>query len=342
MTTALLYSPTFLLHESEGHPESPARLSEIMRALDDSNLRAQLTAIDPMPATDKQLLAVHTKEHLAHVQQIVERGGGYLDPDTYTNEFSLDAARLAAGAVVRGVDAVMTREVENAFALPRPPGHHATLSRAMGFCLFNNVAVGAQHALDQYHLERVLIVDYDVHHGNGTQDIFYHSPRVLYFSTHQYPFYPGSGHWSETGEGAGAGYTINAPLAPFTGDAGYRQIFADLLAPAARRFRPQLILASVGFDAHWADPLAMENLTVAGYADLARDLIEIAQEVCEGRIVLVLEGGYNLSALAQGTLATFRALLGDTEIADPLGAPRRPDRDLGDYVDQLRALHRLG
>ncbi len=312
-----------------------------MRALEESRLGPRLTALEPTPASDEQLLAAHTKEHLGHVKRVVARGGGYLDPDTYSNAYSLDAARLAAGAVVRAVDAVMKREVDNAFALVRPPGHHATMNRAMGFCLFNNVAVGAQHALDAHKLERVLIVDYDVHHGNGTQDIFYHSPRALYFSTHQYPFYPGTGHWSETGEGAGAGYTVNAPLPPFIGDESYARIFDDLLVPLARRYQPQLVLASVGYDAHWSDPLAMENLSLAGYARLARTLAQIAQEQCAGRIVFALEGGYDLEAVAQGAAVTFRALLGDVDIADPLGPPPRPDRALGDYVEQLRALHRL-
>ncbi|MBI3740906.1 MAG: histone deacetylase, partial [Chloroflexi bacterium] len=291
ISTAYLYSPLFLQHQTADHPESPERLRAIMRALADANLLSRLIALEPQPATDQQILAVHTPEHLARVTQIVERGGGFLDPDTYTNEYSLDAARLAAGAVIRGVDAVLQKEIDNAFALVRPPGHHATTQRAMGFCLFNNIAIGAQHALDAHQLKRVLIVDYDVHHGNGTQDIFYHSPRVLYFSTHQYPFYPGTGHWSETGEGAGAGYTANAPLGPFVGDDDYCRLFRDFLAPLARRYQPQLILVSVGYDAHWSDPLAMENLSLAGYTALARILLEIARTVCDGRIVFVLEGG---------------------------------------------------
>ncbi len=314
----------------------------MMDALERFALLPRLIALEPKPATDKQIAAVHTPEHIKRVEQIVARGGGYLDPDTYTNEHSLDAARLAAGAVVRAVDAVMQGEVNNAFALVRPPGHHATMNRAMGFCLFNNIAIGAQHALDAHRLERVLIADYDVHHGNGTQDIFYHSPHVLYFSAHQYPHYPGSGHWSETGEGAGAGFTANAPLGPLVGDDGYRRIFDDFLFPLATRYRPQLLLASVGFDAHWSDPLAMENLSVAGYAALARSLIALARLLCEGRIVFVLEGGYDLRVMAYGAAATFRALLGDAEIDDPLGPARRPSRDLGDYVEQLKALHRLG
>lgn len=341
MSTAYLYSPVFLEHEEEGHPESPERLQEMLRVLDKEGLLARLTALEPISATDAQLEKVHTPEHVARVKDIVAHGGGHLDPDTYTNRRSLDAARLAAGALIRGVDAVMAGEVENAFALVRPPGHHATRSRAMGFCLFNNVAVGAAHALDAHQLERVLIADYDVHHGNGTQDIFYRTSRVLYFSTHQYPYYPGTGDWRDIGEGEGLGYTVNAPLPPRVGDEGYERIFDDLLYPVAERYRPQLVLVSVGFDAHWRDPLAMEDLSITGYAALARTLVELAREQCEGRIVFALEGGYDTEAAAYGTAATFRALLGDEEIPDPLGPPRHASTDIGDYVEQLRALHRL-
>lgn len=341
MTTAYLYSPVFLEHEEYGHPESPERLQEILRVLKETDVLPRLTALEPMPATEAQLEAVHSKELIARVKSIVARGGGHLDPDTYTNVRSLDAARLAAGALVRAVDAVLTGEVDNAFALVRPPGHHATRDRAMGFCLFNNVAVGAQHALDQHHLERVLIVDYDVHHGNGTQDIFYRTSRVLYFSTHQYPHYPGTGHWQEIGAGEGEGFTVNVPLPPGVGDAGYQRVFDDLLFPIAERYRPQLVLVSVGFDAHWSDPLAMMGLSLAGYTALARTVIAIAREQCAGRIVFTLEGGYDLRVVSNGVAATFRALLGDAEIPDSLGPARHADRDIGDYVEQLKGVHRL-
>lgn len=312
-----------------------------MRVLRETGVLARLTALEPIPATDAQLEAVHTKEHIKRVKDTVARGGGNLDPDTYTNSRSLDAALLAAGAVVRGVDAVMKGEVDNAFALVRPPGHHATHNRAMGFCLFNNVAVGAAHALNSHNLERVLIVDYDVHHGNGTQDIFYRSPIVLYFSTHQYPYYPGTGNWTDIGEGAGQGYTVNVPLSAYVGDEGYRRIFDDLLYPLGERYHPELILVSVGYDAHWRDPLAMENLSLAGYTTLARTLIELAREQCAGRIVFVLEGGYDIPVCANGVANTFRALLGDTEIPDPIGPSKRAEPDVGDYVEQLRGAHRL-
>ncbi len=341
MTTGYLYSPVFLEHAEEGHPESPERLEEIMRVLKETGVLARLKAIEPIPATDAQILAVHSAAHLERVKQLVARGGGHFDADTYANSRSLDAARLAAGALVRAVDAVITGEVDNAFALVRPPGHHATHTRAMGFCIFNNIAIGAQHALDAHKRERVLIVDYDVHHGNGTQDIFYHTSRVMYFSTHQYPHYPGTGNWDEIGADDGAGFTVNVPLAPYVGDAGYQRIFDDLLYPLAERYRPQFVLVSVGFDAHWRDPLAMEGLSLAGYTSLARTVIEIAREMCDGRIVFALEGGYDLDVVANGVASTFRALLGDENIPDPLGASKRASQDVGDYIEQLKGVHRL-
>jgi acetoin utilization deacetylase AcuC-like enzyme len=211
----------------------------------------------------------------------------------------------------------------------------------MGFCLLNNVAVAAQHALDAHHLERVLIVDYDVHHGNGTQDIFFESSRVLYFSVHQYPHYPGTGHWSEIGEGDGSGYTVNVPLPPHVGDDGYLRVFDNLLVPLAERFVPQIVLVSVGFDAHWRDPLASEDLSVGGYASLAQTCIEIARTWCGGRIVFALEGGYDLNVLSEGAAASFRALLGDSQAPDSLGRSPRHQEDIRDYVDQLRGVHRL-
>ena len=341
MTTGYLYSPLFLEHSEEDHPESPERLAAILRALEESGILPRLVEIEPTPATTAQILAVHTPEHLARIQRVVDFGGGHLDPDTYANVFSLDAARLAAGAAICAVDAVLDRRVDNAFGLVRPPGHHATRNEAMGFCLLNNIAIGAQHALDAHHLERILIVDYDVHHGNGTQDIFYREPRVLFFTTHLYPFYPGTGNWNEIGSGEGMGHTVNVPLSAGVGDRGYQQIFDELLFPLAERFHPQLVLASVGFDAHWRDPLAMASVSIAGYVSLARTLMELASELCEGKLVMMLEGGYDLEVLSQGVAATFRVLLGDQEIPDPIGSSDQAETELGDYVEQLKGIHRL-
>jgi len=344
MTTAYLYAPLFLEHQEYGHPESPERLNAILRTLDETALLPRLMPLEPAPATEAHIEAVHTREHLARVKQLVARGGGHFDPDTYANEYTLDAALLAAGALVRAVDAVIAGEVDNAFALVRPPGHHATRTRAMGFCIFNNVAIAAQHALEAHRLERVLIVDYDVHHGNGTQDIFYDSPRVLYFSTHQYPHYPGTGDWREIGRGEGLGYTANVPLPAGVSDRGFQYIFDELLVPLAERYSPQLILVSAGYDAHWSDPLAMENLTVAGYGALARTLVALARDLCGGRIIFTLEGGYHLPALAYGVAATCHALLGDENIPDPLGASPHPEYAFDavrHYVEHLKGVHNL-
>ena len=341
MTTAYLYSSVFLEHEEYAHPESPGRLREIMRVLSATKVLSRLVALEPLPATDAQLAAAHSADHIARVKGLVAHGGGHFDADTYANARSLDAALLAAGAVVSAVDAVMTGQVSNAFALVRPPGHHATPTRPMGFCLFNNIAIAAHHALTHHQVERVMIVDFDVHHGNGTQDIFYDTARVLYCSTHQYPHYPGTGDWDEIGEGDGRGYNVNVPLPPRVGDDGYQRIFDDLFFPLAERYRPQLILVSAGYDAHWSDPLAAENLTIAGYGALSRTLVEMAHTLCDGRIVFTLEGGYNLPALAHGVVATFHALLGNVDNPDPLGASPRANVDVDDYVEQLLGLHRL-
>ncbi len=341
MKTAFLYSPVFLEHTEEDHPESPERLQAVMRGLKETHLLPRLVALEPVLATESHVLAVHSRDHLARVKSVVARGGGHFDADTYASARSYDAAMLAAGALVRAVDAVLAREIDNAFALVRPPGHHATAHRAMGFCLFNNIAIAAQHALDHHRLERVMIVDFDVHHGNGTQDIFYETARVLYCSMHQFPHYPGSGNWDEIGEGEGRGFTLNVPLPPRVGDEGFQRIFDDLLFPAAMRYRPQLILVSAGYDAHWSDPLAMENLSIAGYGMMAHTLVEMASDLCDGRIVFALEGGYNLPALAHGVAASFRAMLGDADMPDPLGPSPRASRAIDDYIEQLRGVHRL-
>lgn len=342
MNLGYLYSPTFLEHAEAGHPESPQRLEAVLQVLEDTRLLKQMTVLDPRPATDEQLLAVHSQKHLDKILAAHKRGGIMLDADTFLGERSREAAYLAAGAAIAGVDAVMEGEVDAAFAFARPPGHHATRDLAMGFCIFNNIAVAAQHALDRYGLERVLIVDFDVHHGNGTQDIFYESPRVMYFSTHRYPFYPGSGHWRDMGIGAGVGATFNVPLPHSIGDKMYARIFDDLLYPAAERYRPQLVLVSAGYDAHWSDPLgALMLLTSSGFGYMTRVLNSIAHDFCGGRIVLILEGGYNLDALGNSVAASAGALLGIEDSPDPLGPPPRQERDISDMIEQLRAMHRL-
>ena len=343
--TAYCYDPLFLAHDLPGHPESRARLERIMRTLAEEGLLRRMTLIPPRPVDLGLLARVHVESHIAAVRQIAGRGGGYLDPDTYVTSASYDAAVLAAGGVVELVRAVLRGEARNGIALVRPPGHHAMRRRGMGFCLFNNIAAAAQAALDGDAssgpaLGRVMIVDWDVHHGNGTQDIFYDSPQVLFFSTHQYPYYPGAGGVRETGAGAGQGYTVDVPLPAGVGDAGFGRICAELLVPLAERFRPELILVSAGYDAHWDDPLAGLRLSLAGYWRLAKTVVALADRLCEGRLVVTLEGGYNLEVLSRGVADTCRALLGDDAPGpDPLGPSPWPERGADDVLRAVRQIH---
>lgn len=264
-----------------------------------------------------------------------------MDADTYVSPQSFEAARMAAGGLIRGVEEVLAGRVANAFALVRPPGHHATSGRAMGFCLFNNVAIAARNALAADTVERVFIADFDVHHGNGTQDIFVDDPDVSYFSTHQYPYYPGTGAKTETGRGPGEGTVLNVPVPTRVGDEGYARIYQELVWPFAERFDPDLVLVSAGYDGHWNDPLAHMNLSVSGYAAQARELVKIASQLCNGRIVFTLEGGYHLEALAYGVLNAFYALLGDDIVVDPLGPSPRSERSIDELIQDLKDLHRL-
>jgi acetoin utilization deacetylase AcuC-like enzyme len=341
MDTAYVYDPIYLEHDLPSHPENARRLKQILSTLEEAGMLARLRRLEPRPATAEELQRVHTVAHIERVQQVAQAGGGYLDPDTYVAPRSFDAALMAAGGLLRAVEAVLAGEVVNAFALVRPPGHHATATRAMGFCLFNNVAVAARAALAEEKVERAFIVDFDVHHGNGTQDAFADDPAVFYVSTHQYPHYPGTGHWRETGTGAGEGTLLNVPLPAGVGDAGYAQVFAELVWPLAERFDPDLILVSAGYDAHWSDPLAHMTLSLTGYAWLGQELVELAEQLCEGRIAFTLEGGYQLDVLAYGVLNGFYAMMGEESIADPIGPSRYSERPVDELVARLKEAHGL-
>ncbi|MBI5495935.1 MAG: histone deacetylase [Deltaproteobacteria bacterium] len=308
MTTLLLTHPTCLDHHpGAGHPERAERLGTIL-----SVLRGEPVAVtaweDARPVDDAALRRVHSA---ALVEQVLSARGRHdaLDPDTATSPRSVDAALLAAGAAVQAVDAVLDGRAENAFALVRPPGHHATPTRAMGFCFFNNLAIGAAHAVSRG-IARVLVVDWDVHHGNGTQDAFYARRDVLFMSTHQYPFYPGSGDVTETGAGDGAGFTVNAPLPAGCDDADYAAVFAEVLLPIAEAFRPELVMVSAGFDAHRDDPLGGMELTTEGFTALCGAVREVARRHAAGKMVLCLEGGYDLDALAQSVRGCVSVLAG--------------------------------
>jgi len=343
MATGYVYDPIYLEHDLRGHPENRQRLETIRRVLEQHGMLERLTHIAAAPISRERLERAHTGHYVDLVKRVSDQGGGHLDMDTYVRPASYDAALMAAGGLVEATRAVLDGEVENAFALVRPPGHHALRGRGMGFCLFNNVAVAARYALAERGLERVMIVDFDVHHGNGTQDEFETDPAVVYLSTHQYPHYPGTGYWDETGQGDGAGTVVNVPLGGGIGDHGFARILSEIVTPVAWRFQPQLILVSAGYDAHWDDPLASLVLSVAGYTAIAQALKELAGELCNGRLVFTLEGGYHLDALAYSVLNTFAVLLGDKEwrLVDPLGPSHRPERPVDEIVARVKQVHGL-
>lgn len=344
MTVGFVYDPFFLEHHTGEHVENEQRLVEIMTVLEQSNLLKHLVKIYPRSATVEELATIHSKSHISFVEQSANAGGGWLDGDTVTSSLSYQVSTYAAGGVLSALESIMNGSVNQAFALVRPPGHHATAKRAMGFCIFNNIALAAKHAINRYKMDRVLIIDYDVHHGNGTQDIFYDDPTVIYFSTHQSPFYPGTGAFTETGRDEGVGTTINAPMPAWCGDTEYLKVFNEILIPIVKRFQPQLILVSAGYDAHWADHLAFMQVSITGFGKMVTIIKNLADEFCEGRLIFALEGGYNLQALAYSVKATFDVLLGATEIDDPLGAapPSMSMPNITRVITELKRIHRLG
>ncbi|MCY1020507.1 histone deacetylase [Pyxidicoccus sp. MSG2] len=306
--TLLLTDPLFQRHEpGHGHPESPARLQRILGVLASAPVPGTVMA-SPRSATDAELASVHTPELLARLERLSGHEA-QIDPDTRVSPDSVDAARLAAGASVQAVEEVMKGRARNAFALVRPPGHHAEPDRAMGFCLFNNVAVAAE-AGRRLGAERVLVLDWDVHHGNGTQAAFWGRRDVLYQSVHQYPYYPGTGAAPEVGVGEGEGYTVNIGLPGGNSDADYGMLFEELFLPVAEAYRPQLVLVSAGFDPHQHDPIGGMDLTERGFAAMCSAVKSLAERVCDGRLVLLLEGGYSLEGLSQSVHACVEVLAG--------------------------------
>ena len=336
LPTALVYDLAMLNHHVPTEfPEVSARLERgiamIEGLIEEETLPAErVLRLEARPATSEEIEAVHTPAYITKVRLAVERlrerAGEDADPvkfatDVYISPGSYTAATLAAGAPLVALDAIGEGRAHNGYALVRPPGHHARPAQAMGFCLFNNVAVAARYAQKRWGWQKVLIVDYDVHHGNGTQEIFYDDPDVVYFSTHQFPWYPGTGASTEMGEGAGEGATINVPLPPGSGWSVYDPIFRQVLWPVADRMKPDLVLLSAGFDAHWMDPLGDMRLCNADFSDLTLEVAEIADRYCDGRLVVVQEGGYHLDAVAQCMATTLVALTGSDGIVDSLGLP---------------------
>lgn len=339
MTTILLYAPA-LAHTKLHHPENGSRLAHILSQLESFGILKDLQLMDPIPATKEQLQRIHNDGMIDFIYSVCHKGGGLLDHgDTYATPESYDLAALAVGGCCKALDAIMEGEAKNGFALVRPPGHHAERDHVSGFCLFNNIAAAARQAQVKHQAKRVLILDFDVHHGNGTQDIFYEDDSVLFISLHLFApyFYPGIGQVHEVGIRRGKGFTINVPFPPGVGDKGYALVQNEFILPVVSRFRPDLILVSIGFDAHWSDPLAMAGLSLKGYAQFAQNLIALAESVCSGRILFVLEGGYQQDVLNYGIANTFNALLGRDQIFDPFGPMPRQEYDIGELLNQLQS-----
>lgn len=305
---AIIYDERSELHVSkQQHPENPGRIKSIVNHLNEKKLWDEVEIFKPHEASEEKITAVHTKEHFINVKDSIEAGLSFLDADTYIAKGSWEAALLSAGSALLAVDLVLKKKFKNIFVLMRPPGHHAEKDKAMGFCLFCNAAVGAQHAVDDYGLNRIAIIDWDVHHGNGTQDIFYSRKDVLYISTHQFPLYPGTGTENEKGAGEGRGFTINYPLPAGTGGDVYKNIFTKNIIKELEAFDPQLLFISAGFDAHKDDPLAQMNLTDEDFGSLTNILKSFAEKNSIP-IVSILEGGYNLPALSSSVYAHLKIL----------------------------------
>lgn len=343
MTTVYVTHPRYDEHDQNGHPEHAGRIHAVWGLLEKSGLASRLETRTATSAPVDLIRTVHTD---GYIQQLEETAGNEfitrLDADTYLVPTSYEIARLSAGGVVDAVEAVLSGQAANSLAVVRPPGHHAMPDRAMGFCLIGNIAVAARYAQQAHGLQRVLIVDYDVHHGNGTEAMFYEDPSVYFISTHQWPLYPGTGALTDTGRGAGVGTTLNLPLPAHTGDTGYNAVFEQVIEPAIRRFQPELILVSVGHDAHWRDPLAHMRLSLNGYAQLAERMKRMADELCGGKVVFVMEGGYDLEVLAHGMTNIARVLVGEP-VEDPIGAgpTMPPEPDLSAIIAKARSIHNL-
>jgi len=324
METGIVFDKRYQNHDMGSfHVESPKRIAAILDMID-TEISFPNLKIKPRAATEEEILWNHTSAHLDTLKQTAGQKRVELDPDTSTSALSYETALLAAGGLFQSLDFILAGEIKNTFAPVRPPGHHAESGQAMGFCLFNNVALAAEYLIRQKGQKRILIIDWDLHHGNGTQNSFYDRKEVLYFSTHQYPHYPGTGHWSETGTAEGLGYTVNIPLSPGKNDADYLTIFQNILAPIAAQFKPDTILVSAGFDIAASDPLGGMGITAEGFGALTAEVMEIAQKLSQARLLIALEGGYDLQALRQGSKQTLLQLSGtaDKPAIAPSPSPR--------------------
>jgi acetoin utilization deacetylase AcuC-like enzyme len=336
MQTGILIDRRFLNHDMGAfHVESPRRLEAILDMIE-KEISFPFLKLTPRPAHRKEIEWVHTTEYVEAVAATAGKERVVLDPDTSTSPLSYETALLAAGGLLVCLEQILAGKIKNAFAPVRPPGHHAEADRAMGFCLFNNVAVAAEYLLRSQEMKRVAIVDWDIHHGNGTQNAFYARDDVLYFSTHQFPHYPGTGHWRESGTGAGEGFTINVPLYSGKSDEDFLYIFRHILTPIARQFKPDAILVSAGFDVAATDPLGGMKITERGFAALTHELMSLARGLSRERLLIALEGGYDLGALTRGAHAVLSQLSGTGEKTDiqPAASPQL-ERELGPALAHL-------
>ncbi len=340
--TCYAYDPIEQTHNMSGHVENNRRTAESMALLEEKGVLDAMQPLSVAPIDLSALYRVHTPDYVQYIQHFAAAGGGMLDFETYATPTSFEVARMAAGAAIAVIRAVVGGQARNGISIMRPPGHHALPAQAMGFCIFANAALAAKAAQAEMGLERILILDWDVHHGNGTEAIFYDDPTVAFISYHQSPLWPGTGAAEDIGVGPGKGYTMNIPMPPGAGDAAYLRAFDELIVPFARRFKPQLLIVSSGYDVHWRDPLSQMALTLNGYAQLAHRARLLAEELCQGRLVILLEGGYDLDAVSYGVLDTVLALMGrEHEVEDPLGPPPMPETDASAVLDQLKGFHRL-
>lgn len=335
---SIVRDPVYLEHKTgEFHPESHHRLEALYSLLDQAEMKKLYEPLEPRKATRAEIEYIHSPAYYEKAEATSGQRVTYLDPDTVASPGTFEAALYATGGILAGIDTLFSDAADSVLALIRPPGHHAEHDGGMGFCIFNNVAVGAVYAMEQHTIKRVLIVDWDLHHGNGTQHAFYGDPRVLYFSTHQYPYYPGSGAVDEVGRGEGEGFTVNVPLAAGKGNDEYIGIFRSILTPIADQYRPQLVIVSAGFDTYRDDPLGGMELTSSGYATLTEIVKSIAERHAEGRLLVALEGGYDLQGLRECVKSVIHTLIGDTESGLP---DYDTVKDNGSYIENVLAVQR--
>jgi len=340
-STGIFYDPIFLKHTQSGHPENADRLNAILNNLESSKLLTLLETVPSRPALLEELNYCHSENYIKRVKEVCLQGGGYLDPDTYTTEFSFDAAITAVGGLIDLTNKVCSGSLKNGFALVRPPGHHALAGGGMGFCIFGNAAIAAKAALKNFEIEKIAIVDFDVHHGNGTEAMVKDNANILYISTHQFPFYPGTGSKTETGSDKAAGTVLNIPLEPGVGDDGFQKIYDELIIPKLVKFNPGFIIVSAGYDAHWNDPLANLSLSLTGYSWISKTLVDLSEKLCNGKIVFTLEGGYNLEVLSRGVANSVKALINRNDFEDLFGKPPQREPEISELLQEIKKIHNL-